>query len=371
VYYLKILIIVEDYVKPEGPIAMQYVHSRNKVYLENNIDVSVLSFSADNDYEVDGIKVYQYKTYEQKLKGVKYDILVSHAPNLKHHLKFLVKYEKEFDNVVFFFHGHEVLRTSKVYPKPYTFIKPNYLLWQLARDIYDSVKLMIWRQYFKKIAYKSQFVFVSKWMYDMFIKFVKINPEIIKDRQYIIYNCVGKDFEDNSYNPNVPKKYDFITIRNNLDGSKYGIDIVNNIAKNNPQYKFCIVGKGNFYHHNEKPENVEWIDKNLTHEEIIDFLNKSKCALMPTRVDAQGVMACEMATFGIPLITSSIEVCKEVFKGFENVAFIDNDEEDIDIEPIFRKLQDLRINEKNEKYFLKNTVEKEIELFKKLCNKIV
>ena len=35
---------------------------------------------------------------------------------------------------------------------------------------------------------------------------------------------------------------------------------------------------------------------------------------MPTRADAQGVMACEMATFGIPLITSNIDVCKEVFK---------------------------------------------------------
>ena len=33
----------------------------------------------------------------------------------------------------------------------------------------------------------------------------------------------------------IPKKYDYITIRGNLDGSKYGVDIVNNIAKANPK----------------------------------------------------------------------------------------------------------------------------------------
>ena len=43
-----------------------------------------------------------------------------------------------------------------------------------------------------------------------------------------------------------------------------------------------------------------------------------------------------MATFGIPLITSNIDVCKEVFEGFENVAFIDNEDEKINIEPILK-----------------------------------
>ena len=77
-------------------------------------------------------------------------------------------------------------------------------------------------------------------------------------------------------------------------------------------------------------------------------------------------MACEMATFGIPLITSNIDVCKEVFEGYENVGFIDNDEENIDIEPIFQSLQSIKLEEKNENYFAENTVGREIELFRKL-----
>ena len=45
---------------------------------------------------------------------------------------------------------------------------------------------------------------------------------------------------------------------------------------------------------------------------------------MHTRTDAQGVMMCEMATFGMPLITSDISVCHEVFDGFNGVGFISN-----------------------------------------------
>lgn len=363
---MKILILAEDYTKPNNLVSLHYIHSRNVLYLENGIDVSVLSFRTDYDYEIDGIKVYKYETYEKKLKEIKYDVLVCHAPNLKNHLRFLIKYSNSFNNIVFFFHGHEVLKTSKVYPKPYSYIKTQTLLWHFRKNIYDSIKLMVWRHYFKRIVYKSQFVFVSKWMYDMFIKFIEIDPKIINDRKHIIYNCVGKEFEINNYNPEAKKEYDFITIRNNLDGSKYGIDIVTKIAKNNPKYKFCIVGKGKFFQFNEKPDNVEWIDKNLNHKEIIELLNKSKCALLPTRADSQGVMACEIATFGMPLITSNIDVCKEIFEGFENVAFIDNNDENIDIEPIFKKLQNIKMKEKNEKYFEKNTVSKEIELFRKL-----
>jgi len=203
-------------------------------------------------------------------------------------------------------------------------------------------------------------------MYDMFIKFIKINPIEIEKRTHIIYNCIGEVFEDSQYNNKHTKVYDFITIRNMLDKSKYGIDIVTRIAENNPQYKFCVVGKGEFYKYNNKPNNLIWIDKNLSHEEIITYLNQSRCALMPTRADAQGVMACEMATFGIPLITSDIDVCKEVFEGFKNVAFIDNDNEYIDIEPILKKLESIGEIKKNEKYCAKNTVHKEIELFKTL-----
>ncbi|NLL04831.1 MAG: glycosyltransferase family 4 protein [Clostridiaceae bacterium] len=363
---MKILVLAEDYSTTDGLVSLHYIHSRNKWYIEKNLDVSVISFRTKNDYKIDGVKVYTIKSYKEKLMSQDFDLVLSHAPNIKHHLKFLNKYGDKFNNIIFYFHGHEVLRTSKIYPKPYKFTKKQPFIKKLIREVYDSFKLLVWKNEIPKFIWKSQFIFVSNWMYNMFIRFVKINPELIKDRKHIIYNCIGKEFQNITYDTQIKKKYDFITIRNNLDGSKYGIDIVTKIAKNNPKYKFCVIGKGKFYRNFEKPENLEWIDKNLTHEEIIDFLNRSRCALIPTRADAQGVMACEMATFGIPLITSNIDVCKEVFEGFENVAFIDNEDEKINIEPILKELQKVTVKQKNEKYFEKNTVVREIELFKKL-----
>ena len=363
---MQILVLATDYPRPDGYVSCYFIHTRNKYYVQKGIDVSVLSFRAKNDYILDGVKVYTLGTYEDKLINYQYDLLVSHAPNLKNHYKFLRKYGNKFKNIVFFFHGHEILISSKIYPAPYNYVKKAPFINNIIREIYDRIKLVTWKKYFEKIAYKSQFVFVSNWMYNMFMRFVKIDSYIIQERKHIIYNSVGEIFEKMCYNPELTKEYDFITIRSNLDGSKYAIDIVTKIAQNNPQFKFCVVGKGDFYKFNKRPENLVWIDKHLSHEEIVDYLNKSKCALMPTRADAQGVMMCEMATFGIPVITSNIEVCKEIFVDFDNVGYIYNDAFNIDIEPIFNMLTNVHIKEKNTKYFAENTISKEVELFNKL-----
>lgn len=363
---MKLLVLATNYPKPDGSVSLQYIHSRNKWYVKKGIDVSVISFKTKEDYILDGVKVYSPGTYSKDLQACKYDILVSHAPNLKNHYKFLKKNNKKFHCIVFFFHGHEVLRCSMIYPKPYDYVKKASSVSIIMRDLYDRVKLRIWKNYFEKIACKSQFVFVSNWMYEKFLEFVRIDREIIEDRKHIIYNCVGQEFEHLSYDKSAEKKYDFITIRNDLDGSKYGIDIVTGIARNNPQFKFCVIGKGDFYKYNKKPKNLIWIDKHLSHEEIIGYLNQSRCALMPTRADAQGVMMCEMATFGIPVITSDIDICREVFVGFNNVRYIDNDQEKININPLLEKLENTDNKQKNNKFFAENTIEKEIQLFKKL-----
>ena len=132
------------------------------------------------------------------------------------------------------------------------------------------------------------------------------------------------------------------------------------MAKVNPQYKFLVIGKGSFFQYYPKASNLEWLDKNLRHDEMIVLLNKSRCALMPTRVDSQGVMSCEMATFGIPLITSDLPVFYEIFHGFENVQYIDN-KDAVDLSSI---LVDIKATgTKNKKYFLEKTIQEEIKIF--------
>ena len=204
-------------------------------------------------------------------------------------------------------------------------------------------------------------------MYDEFLKWTKINPSLVGEVSEITYNSVGEYFEKETYDYNCEKEYDFITIRSNLDGSKYAIDIVASLARNYPQYKFCIVGKGEFFKYNDKPQNIELIQRNLSHDEIIGFLNKSKCALMPTRTDAQGLMACEMATYGIPLITSNIPVCHEIFDDFNNVKYIDNDGRDNKkFVTLYDELNSQIPYEKRCNYYRSRTCKEELHLFQSI-----
>lgn len=360
---MKMLILVADYPNNDGGRALQYVHTRNIFYQQSDNDVTVLNFSAKENYIIDNVKVITKDYYKKFGSNDNYDLLVCHAANIRNHYLFLKKYHKRFNNIVFFFHGHEVLNVTKVYSKPYSFVKQGKIKTML-RQIYDNFKLRLWKIYYEKLSYKSYFVFVSNWMYTEFCKWVKMDTKKLENRYSITYNSIGKSFETISYDLDSPKTYDFITIRGSLDGSKYCIDFVNKMAEDNPQYSFCIIGKGTIFQHFTKSKNVVWINDTLSHDDIIKYLNKSRYALMPTRTDAQGLMACEMASFGIPLITSDIPVCHEIFDDFKNVKFITNDAS-IDLTKVIENFT-AQTNYKNDKYYQKNTCEEELEIFKKV-----
>lgn len=360
---MKVLILATDYPDLNGNIPLFYIHTRAIYYLKKGIEVEVLNFRAKEDYIIDGVKVITLNSYKQE-KQKKHDMLILHAANLRNHYRFLKKYGYSFKKHLFFFHGHEVLKINKDYSKPYTYMKKKVGIFQ---DIYDNIKLTIWHFYFKNNIKKTYFIFVSNWMKEMFLKNTKIKESLIKDHSFITYNSVGKDFEENNYDINSEKEYDFITVRGNLDGSKYCIDIINKLAYQNPEQKFLVVGKGKYFSIFEKAPNIKWRNQTCGHSEIINLLNNSKCALMPTRTDAQGLMMCEMATFGIPLITSNISVCYEVFDSFKNVEFIDNN--NIENEDIIKKYNNIlgKIDDnKNTRYFLEINCNNEIEIIEKI-----
>lgn len=360
-----VLVAVENYPDLKGGVSLYYVHARNLSYLNAGISVTVLNFSTDKDYVIDNILVISENTFRKEYADKRFPVLLLHAANIKNHYRFLKKYGNLFSKYIFFFHGHEVLRCAKVYSKPYKYVSRN-VVKEYAKDMYDIVKLWLWRNTFKKCYEKSEFVFVSQWMHDEFLRWVKLKTEYMKGREHIIYNCIGKSFETESYDLEQKKRYDFLSIRSNFDGSKYGVDVICNLARENPELKFCLIGKGNYFNYNKKPGNLEVVYKFLKHEEMIDYLNLSKCALIPTRTDAQGVMACEMATFGIPVITSDIPVCKEVFSAFDNVGYISNDRKGQKIVEIYQTIAQNQKKIKNEKYFEKHTTAKEITLLKKI-----
>lgn len=358
----KVLVLVADYPNNKGGVSLMYVHARNRVYIQNGIDVDVLNFNSKSEYNYEGVHVITLNQFKNQKK--RYDILILHAANIRNHYKFLKKYGELFHEYIFFFHGHEVLKIRDTYSKPYAYNKVKGLSNTFLQDIYDKYKLNIWKKYYPSVAYKSKYIFVSEWMRNKFEKYVGVSTD--DHNTYIIPNNVGSIFEKKTYNLSVSKKFDFVTIRSNLDGSKYCIDVINRLAKENPCKKFLIIGKGEYFQHFEKAKNVTWMNKSLTHEEIPTVLDTAKCALMPTRLDAQGVMMCEMATYGIPLITSDIDICQEISELFENIIMINNNET-TDLSQFDFEIERLATVKKNTHFFEENTVGKEIKIIKG-CN---
>lgn len=347
---------VQDYPNNDGGVKLMYVHTRNLQYVNNKVDVTVLNFSCSNEYIYEGIKVIPYSYYLSNKDT--YDIAIVHAANLRNHYRFLKKHGEDFPRFIFFFHGHEVLSINHDYSKPFAFKRKNFMR-NTAQDAYDKYKFWVWRRYYKKNIYKSDYIFVSNWMKEKFFSNLKLSESLFGDRLHITYNNVGLTFEKNRYDDSIEKKYDFITIRANLDDSKYGVDIVNRLALYTPTAKFLVIGKGELFNHIKKAQNLSWINKTLNHADMLSVLNSAKYALMPTRTDAQGLMMCEMAAFGIPVITSNIPVCHEVFDKFENAFFIDNNNYEANLKEYLRKPSKCR---KHNRFYLENTIRKELEV---------
>lgn len=321
-----ILVLSEDYPSPEKPYAMSYVHSRSINYLRAGITPTVGSFRCKHSYEIDGIKVI----YPSLKIAKEFDTIFCHAPNIKNHFWLLKSLENK--RIIFFIHGHEVLH-SKDYPEPYMWNK----IWLKQNTLYtyDNIKLLSLPYILRHLAKKNdvKFVFVSTWMKEQFNK--RINIELDFFDSAIIANGVHPVFQEKCYSSfkNTYHKRDVITIRP-LDQSKYAIDRVLDCARANPDLNFDVYGKGKFFLHNPPPKNIHWHDKFIDQASMPELLGKYKLALMPTLYDAQGVSVCEMATFGMPVITSDIPVCREMFSDFPNVMLIDNREfSSVDILP--------------------------------------
>lgn len=356
----KILVLVANY-PTSSSVSLMYVHVRNKYYLQQGMDVTVLNFKTDENYEIDGIKVISLKSYENSSE--RYDTLILHAVNLRNHYRFLRQYEKRFAHLVFFFHGHEVVKLNEAYPKPYDFLQQKSWLKWCVQGLYDQLKLSIWHRCFPKIANKSDFIFVSQSFYVEAQRYLRLTDADFAGHVHIINNSVGKMFEERSYAYSGKKEFDFITIRSNIDESTYCVDLLCQTAERNPQFTFLLIGQGKFFQHYQKPDNLIWVNKVLDHESLLECIDKSRCALMLTRRDTQGVMSCELATYGIRLITSDLEITREIFAQIPWVTIIKHELPDtVELEEQLKAAEVQAMIQKCDKYNYKNTVEKEVEV---------
>lgn len=362
---MKILVLAQDYLKDKN-YAMLYVHTRNTQYLKNNIEVDVINFKENSYYEVDSINVYGVDYFQKNKNLSDYDLVVSHAPNIKNHFRFIFKNLKSIKNLVLFIHGHEVLLKDKYYPSPYKFQK-NRFISKFIHFFYDRLKVKLFKIFINLLIRKGinlNLVFVSEWMKEEFFKCTKASEFRLKDKCHIIHNPVNTSFIDRKYEPSSEFDADFITIRP-FDGPKYSIDLLCRIAKSNPSLTFSLYGKGEYFKFNSCPSNIKIYEKFLLHHEIPDLLNKHRAALMLTKLDAQGVMVCEMACYGIPVITSDIPLKRELLGSAENVSFFKND---LSVQLTSLKIQTGNNQQIKERFSDDSTLQKEINLMKQVIN---
>lgn len=352
-----ILVLTEIYPSDEDNYSAVFIHNRLKEYQALGCKLTVLSFQASLPYSYQGVSVIPRGGLKADQN---FDVVVCHAPNVRNQLLFLLSHSKKFKNIIFVLHGHEVIQKSRYYPKLYAF--NNTIVKRLKSivfDAYDYVKRLLMHCYVRKyLGKKLRIIFVSDWMKDAFVDNIKISEVRLENVSSVISNPVGNAFVENNFDFNGDKDADFITIRP-FDSPIKAIDVVVKVAKENPDFSFHIYGKGEYFKHNDVPGNVKVFNRFINNDDIPALLNKYHVALLPTRLDSQGVMMCEIATFGMPIVVSDIPVCHSMMKEFYNVAYLDNDNPIFDARKFLDSVNPTAKTNK-QKFNLDNTVRKEI-----------
>ncbi len=318
---MRVLVLVQAYPSQEKPYNQAYVHARVLHYLKQGWQVEVLSFACQEQYLFEGVQVLPETVLNKQAH--RYDVWVSHAPNLRNHLRLILKWRKYWQRLVWVIHGHEVLIKAHYYPPPYPWMPQKTGFKQVADRAYDALKVRILAKFLDHYLprQKIQLIFVSQWMKEAFETGVKLSCPLSKNRFSIIANPVHPLFLQTEWQPPSHPAADFITLRP-LDEPKYAVDLVYQLAQDNPNLQFHLYGQGRFFQYHPPLPNLTWFDRFCTQTEIPTLLANYRAALMPTRLDAQGVMACEMATLGIPVLTSDLPVCREMLKDFPRTGFL-------------------------------------------------
>ncbi len=355
-----VLVLVQGYPSLSDRYNMAYVHTRLLGYLQAGLDVTVLNFGAQACYHYEGVQVLTEAAYLNQRN--KYSYLIAHAPNLRNHWRFLLRYGQSFPRWIFFFHGHEVLHKQNYYPAPYTYSRHQQPLLRLADRLYDHVKLRLLHRSFKDWLQQGhlQLVFVSEWMQQAFFDNLKLERELVLAHAHVIPNAVHPAFLSTHWQQHSRLNADLVTIRP-LDNPKYAIDQVAELARQHPDLRFDVFGRGQYFEHNPPSANLRTYDRFLNPEEMLHLLPHYRAALMPTRLDAQGVMMCELASFGMPLITSDLPICREMLQSFERVHFLESPQD-----PLAHLIQKLSQNPlpSHQPFAFKALIQQELALLK-------
>jgi glycosyltransferase involved in cell wall biosynthesis len=124
-----------------------------------------------------------------------------------------------------------------------------------------------------------------------------------------------------------------------------GIDLILELAKNNPDYTITIIGSDSIYGYNDSLKNVKLIGK-VAHNELISYYNKNQFYLQLSISESFGLSLCEAILCGCVPIVSNVGMMPQIV---ENQKFVLNKKCVIELQNLINEVS-------GEKYVNKNSI---------------
>lgn len=375
-----ILLVTPGYPSLDNHYFFGFVHSRLRVYRNEGINVDVAAIRADYNpslYEYDGIAVFKgnFLDLEAIIKSHHYKVINIHFID-EDVIKVLDKCDLTGTQIMITAHCFEVLYWDWL-----KFTAP-YFIRQQAMSDWQKYRLQVKDAYTRRLFKNPNvhWVFISNWEKSRAEELLGTD---VFENTYVIPNITDENIFD--YVPKSPeqrKKIFFVKKCDNLNS--YSVDVcvrtILELAKRPffSDLEFSIHGDGTFFDELYAPikdlSNVKLHKRYYNHYELAALYKENGIALIPTRFDAGAVSMCEAAQSGLAVISSDIDVCKDLLPSECN-TLCNNDDPKAFADVVERLYYDpdefLRISQRmHEKIYdwssSRKSVYKEIELINHL-----
>lgn len=235
---------------------------------------------------------------------------------------------KNCNNLTIYFHGSEVQSYS-----PYLF-DFSWSFREVGKFMYKNFLYMpVLRQIFKSRKNEIKAIAPSNWMWHEAEKQLNLK---LRPRNIVPNSIENVFFEQ--FDANAERRDTEIIMVRPLTSKKYAVDIGLLIFSKLPEdYKLTIYGKGilksellNLADTLKISDRITFIDHFIEPKAMPQLFAKFRFALMPTRMDAQGVTMCQMAAAGCFVITTQSTAIPEFITADYGICLTDQDIQNFD-----------------------------------------
>jgi glycosyltransferase involved in cell wall biosynthesis len=302
--------LCNGYPSPERPYAA-FFHSLARIY-KNLFPLLVLvpTLEDKREYEYEGVKV-KWEHPPQILREILIflpDIFLVFSPSFTNWVQKLASFIIESYNLpsITFFIGADAIYVP--------FYRPIESLRQIPKKVLvtEFIRMLNLRKYLLESDERGDYiVHPSNWQKRACEKSTFYKAKNVKIIPFPVDTRLFR------FQPRRGKVEKLICVR--PQGSrKYAVDLV--IRASRGKYETHIYGEGPLlYKHialaRKLKANVKFFPKFFTHKQLAELYLQYDMGLMLSRLDSQGVSACEMQATGLPVITSAIQAIPEFATG--------------------------------------------------------